>query len=194
MVLANLRTEGGAKWERLKKHLSVLGVASGLFGNVDIKRKGDKGSDPFQVMVAVDKLPFNLVDVGYGVSQLLPILVDCVLAQEGSTFLLQQPEVHLHPRAQAALGTFLGALVQSERKRFIIETHSDYLIDRIRMETRSGKSLRPEDVGILYFERDGAHVEISSISIDENGDLKNVPDGYRSFFLEESRRLITGES
>ena len=68
-------------------------------------------------------------------------------------FLLQQPEVHLHPSAQAALGS-LFCRVASPDRQLIVETHSDHLLDRVRMEVRDGESnLKPEDVSILYFER-----------------------------------------
>src|SRR5881396_1662040 len=76
---------------------------------------------------------FNLVDVGYGVSQALPILVDTLQRPAADeVFLLQQPEVHLHPRAQAELGSFFVSQA-GKKRRFVIETHSDYLVDRVRM-------------------------------------------------------------
>jgi predicted ATPase len=98
-----------------------------------------EGTTQLQVKIAGSGI--NLVDVGYGVSQVLPIIVDAIREPPRSTFLLQQPEVHLHPRAQAELGSFLGALAKQQQKRFIIETHSDYMIDRIRMDIRDGKHL-----------------------------------------------------
>lgn len=107
-------------------------------------------------------------------------------------FLLQQPEVHLHPRAQAELATLIGHLVKVDQKRFIVETHSDYLIDRVRMDVRDKKALNPEDVSILYFERGKSGVEIHSMGIDKGGNLQNVPPGYRKFFLDEERRFLGG--
>jgi predicted ATPase len=161
-----------------------------LFSSVEIRRVGRKESDPFQVQVNVSGQAFNLVDVGYGVSQVLPIIVDVLRGPVRSTFLLQQPEVHLHPRAQAALGSFLASLVSLQKKRLVVETHSDYLVDRVRMDVRDGRVLKPEQVLILYFERHPGHVEIQPIELDEHGNLREVPEGYRSFFLEEDRRLL----
>jgi predicted ATPase len=129
--------------------------------------------------------------VGYGVSQVLPIIVDAIREPPESTFLLQQPEVHLHPRAQAELGSFLATLAKQQQKRFIIETHSDYMIDRIRMDIRDGKHLKPGEAAILYFERTGP-AQIHTMEIDEFGNLVGVPPGYRQFFLEEERRLLGG--
>ena len=67
-------------------------------------------------------------------------------------FLLQQPEVHLHPTAQAALGSLFCEIAGWDRQ-IIVETHSDYIIDRVRMDVRDNKTdLKPADVSILYFE------------------------------------------
>jgi hypothetical protein len=190
LVLARASASDPAGWQRLQQAIDQFGSASGLFRSVGVRRLGDKESDPFQLTVKVAGRAFNLVDVGYGVSQALPMIVDCVREPEGGTFLLQQPEVHLHPRAQAELGSFLAVLAKEQRKRFVIETHSDYLVDRIRMDIRDRKFLKPDDVAILYFERDNGEVRIRPLEIDENGNLVNVPAGYRQFFLEEEKRSI----
>lgn len=190
IMLARTSAVDPAGWQRLQQAIDQFGTASGLFKSVGVRRLGDRESDPFQLTVKVSGRAFNLVDVGYGVSQALPMIVDCVREPEGSTFLLQQPEVHLHPRAQAELGSFLAVLAKEQRKRFVIETHSDYLVDRIRMDVRDHKFLKPEDVAILYFERNNGEVNIKVIEIDDHGNLVNVPAGYRQFFLEEEKRFI----
>lgn len=193
-VLANLAAGEEEAWKTVQESLRNFGEASGLLDALDVRRKGKKASDPFQIHVKIGGFPFNLIDVGYGVSQILPILVDSLLASPGSSFLLQQPEVHLHPRAQAELGTFLATLVRAARKRFIVETHSDYLIDRIRMDIRDRKTIAPEEVRILYFERDGNQVTIHPLTLDADGEFDDVPDGYRDFFLREQRRFLGGVS
>ena len=190
VTLARLSSEDVSAWRDLLKPLERFGKASGLFSGIEVRRVGRKESDPFQIQVNVAGQPFNLMDVGYGVSQILPIIVDLVRAPAGQTFLLQQPEVHLHPRAQAELGTFLASLVSAQKKRFLVETHSDHLVDRIRMDVRDKRGLKADQVLILYFERKAGQVEIHPIELDEHGNLRNVPDGYRSFFLEEDRRLL----
>jgi hypothetical protein len=193
MVLAGIRSRDKKSWQALRKALDNFGKASGLFGKVDVRRLGNNESDPFQLQVLIDGSVVNLVDVGYGVSQILPILVDCIRGDRKGTFLLQQPEVHLHPKAQAELGSFLGFLARDQEKRFLIETHSDYLVDRIRMDVRDRRNgLRPEDVSLLYFERQAGNVQIHQLVLDEFGNIKNAPPGYRSFFLEEERRFLGG--
>jgi hypothetical protein len=191
IVLARLKTSNATEWEDLKSELTEFGRECGLFKSVNVRSLG-KESDPFQVQITVNGSPTNLVDVGYGVSQVLPLLVDC-LEEANQLLLVQQPEVHLHPRAQAQLGSFFGYLAHKHEKRFIIETHSDYLVDRIRMDVCDGKrGLRPEDVSILYFERKDGAVLVHAMQIDEVGNLLGAPPGYRQFFLEEEIRFIGG--
>ena len=192
MILAKSFTSDPKKSEQLRSAIDAFGQASGLFTDIDIRRIGRKEGDPFQLQVKIAGSGINLVDVGYGVSQVLPIIVDAIREPPGSTFLLQQPEVHLHPRAQAELGSFLAALAKQQQKRFIVETHSDYLVDRIRMDIRDGKHLKPGDVAILYFERIGGAAQVHTMEIDDFGNLVDVPAGYRQFFLEEERRLLGG--
>ena len=192
MFLAKTISANPEGWQRLKTSLSDFGKASGLFNNVQIRRLGKKEGGPFQLRVKITGPARNLVDVGYGVSQVLPILVDCLKDKEGGIFLLQQPEVHLHPSAQAELGTFLGYLAKEYNKQFIIETHSDYLIDRIKMDVRDKKHLRPNDISIAYFELEKGGAKIYNINIDEHGNLKKVPPGYRKFFLKEETRFFEG--
>ncbi len=190
MVLARIFLEEPERRNRLLESLNSFGQASGLFNSVEVKRKGQKESDPFQIGIKTTGPVVNLVDVGYGVSQVLPIIVDAVQNPKNTTFLLQQPEVHLHPRAQAELGSFLATLAKQQNKRFIVETHSDYLIDRIRMDIRDKKYLTPDDVEILYFEKSRSGVDIHTLEFDESGNVLNAPPTYRQFFLDEERRML----
>ena len=73
----------------------------------------------------------------------------------------------------------------------MIETHSDYIIDRVRMDVRDGTTgLKPEDVSILYFEPGDLSVKIHSIRIDDAGNIKGAPEGYRQFFTDELTRSL----
>ncbi len=195
MYLADLFLQDRERWNSLKKRLESFGSASGLFDEISIRQLGERGSEPFQVQIRKfdgrqEGPPRNLIDVGYGVSQVLPVITELLIAQERKMFLLQQPEVHLHPSAQAALGS-LFCQVAAEGHQIVVETHSDYLLDRVRMEVRDGTAdLRPNDVSILYFERDNLDVKIHSIRMDEEGNISGAPDSYRSFFMEETVRSL----
>ena len=132
----------------------------------------------------------NLIDMGYGLSQALPVITELLREDAQFLFLLQQPEVHLHPRAQAALGS-LFCQIASAKRQLVIETHSDHLIDRVRMDIRDGKShLKPDDVSILWFERQDLDVKIHSLGIDQEGNIIDAPETYRDFFMKETARSL----
>ena len=174
-----------------RNQIEAFGKDSGLYSSIGIRKLGRLGSDPFQIEV---KHPSggrarNLVDVGYGVSQAIPIIADAVSTEPGSMLLIQQPEVHLHPRAQAAMGSFFANLAASGRNRLVVETHSDHLVDRVRMDVRDER-IKASDVVILYFDQGERGVDIHPIEVDARGHPVEVPPGYRSFFLEEDRRFF----
>lgn len=185
-----LRQAESTQGKKLLKALVRFGEESGLFKNIKVRELGRKESDPFQVQANVSGRPTNLTDVGYGVSQSLPVVIESVLAANNRRVLIQQPEVHLHPRAQAALGSFFVDLVRSDQKEFVIETHSDYVVDRIRQEIARGK-IESKDVVILYFQRSGARTKIHPLNLDKVGNIKATPSGYRDFFLREEINLLT---
>ena len=195
MYLAGLYFQDKHRWTKLKKALESIGKASGLFDEVVIKPLGGKESEPFQLQVrkfgARLKGPRrNLIDVGYGVSQVLPVISELLREDAPAMFLLQQPEVHLHPRAQAALGSLFCQITRHDRQ-LIVETHSDHLLDRVRMDVRDEEGqLRPDDVSILFFEHSDLDVRIHSLRLDERGNVLDAPDSYRGFFMEETRRSL----
>jgi len=190
VLLARLwQEEGNPQKALLVEALDDFGKKSGLFKQIGVKRLGKRPTDPFQILVTTAGPPANLPDVGYGVSQALPVVVQSVLANERRRLLLQQPEVHLHPRAQAALGSFLAKLVAMDKREFVIETHSDYLLDRIRLEVAQ-RNLRAKDVLILFFEKEGLETHVHQIRIDDDGNVTEAPESYRSFFLQEELTLF----
>lgn len=195
MYLADVLTRREREWTELKRRLQEFGKAAGLFDEISLKRLGQRDSEPFQIQIRKSgsklKGPLhNLIDVGYGVSQALLVITELLRPDAPPLFLLQQPEVHLHPSAQAALGGLFCQIASRERQ-IIVETHSDHLLDRVRMDVRDGfGELKPEDVSILFFERDGLDVHIHSLGIDGEGNVLNAPDSYRKFFMEETTRSL----
>lgn len=175
--------------ESLISALARFGAESGLFKNVAVRKLGNKPGAPFQLMVTVGGKPANLLDVGYGVSQAVPIVVQSILAAKERLLLLQQPEVHLHPKAQAALGSFFVDMVVDGEKHLVVETHSDYIVDRIRQEVAAGK-VKPDAVQLLFFEKQGIETTIHPITIDELGNVVDAPPSYREFFLREEMNLL----
>ena len=193
--LVNISRRDQKEWARLKDALEEFGRNSGLFDEIFIESLGKTEGSPFQLHVRKSggKLKGrrrNLIDMGYGVSQVLPVLTELLRADHASMFLLQQPEVHLHPTAQAALGSLFCQIAGWDRQ-ILVETHSDYILDRVRMDVRDKKTnLKPEDVSILYLEPDGLDVKIHSLELDDNGNIVKAPPGYGQFFMDEMRRSI----
>ena len=199
MQLMRIESTKKDEWKALKQRLVEFGKSSGLFQNIEIQTLGGSLGAPFQLKIKVRGPNSNIIDVGYGVSQILPILVRILdrdisrqrihKEQEMDFFLLQQPEVHLHPKAQAQLSSLLATSASQGNQSFIVETHSDYLIDRARIEIRKG-TIRPEDVSLIYLEPKGRVVNVHNISFDKTGNMTGVPTHYRKFFMKEYRRLM----
>ena len=188
-ILARMFREEKEEWENLRKDLVSFGKESQLFSDIAIRSFGKQSGDPFQLLIKARGPKANIMDVGYGVNQILPLLVDTIRSR-GRTFLLQQPEVHVHPKGQAALANLFAALTKSREHSFLIETHSDYIVDRMRVCVRKGE-IDARDVVILYFAPDKkGGVKIHPIELDEGGQIKNPPRGYRDFFIKEIDRVL----
>jgi len=189
MVLMNMSRKDEKGWTALKQNLVAFGESSGLFTDVHVRRLGKSMGDPFQLQIKVNGPRANVIDVGYGVNQLLPILVRLFNANADMSFLMQQPEVHLHPRGQAELSSLFAKLIKDRRHRFVIETHSDAMINRARIEIMT-KRIAPDDVSLIYLEAAGNSVNVHNIRFDEQANLLGAPSGYRHFFLNESDKLL----
>ncbi|MGA0558019.1 DUF3696 domain-containing protein [Larkinella sp. VNQ87] len=118
-----------------------------------------------------------VTDVGFGISQFLPIIVADLQLPDSSCLAVSQPEIHLHPKIQAAFGNYLVNQINRTKKQYIIETHSEYLLNRIRLLLVTGE-LKPEDVKVYYFENDGIKSVVHEIEFATNGAVKGAPDGF----------------
>lgn len=183
--------DDGKKAGSLKKSIEKFGKESGLFSRVEITKFSQSPASPFQLDIVLEKQALNISNVGYGVSQVLPVIAELILSKSESNFAIQQPEVHLHPRAQAALGDLLYELTMREKKHFIVETHSDFLIDRFRSKIKKSKSKNQPWSQIIFFNRKLGQNKSHIISISQTGELDdNQPKGYRDFFLKEDLKLL----
>ncbi|MCX6641165.1 MAG: AAA family ATPase [bacterium] len=172
------------------KALEKFGKESGLFKKVSVHEFSSEVNSPFELRVTLSDKPLRINSVGYGVSQGLPIIAELISREKNSWFAIQQPEVHLHPRAQAALGDLLYSLTVNENKNFIIETHSDFTIDRFRTNFRAGNHIAP-DSQVLFFERSNGGNLVTSIPILSNGEYSQVqPKSFREFFLHEQFKIL----
>ena len=189
-----LKDEGASR--ALKDALEGFGREAGLFDEISVRPSRAEAGRPTRIRIRkfgrrVKGPSRDLIDIGYGISQVLPTVAELMVNHAAPMFLLQQPEAHLHPRAQAALGSLFCRIAASDQQ-LVIETHSDHLLDRVRMDVRDGKAaLKPEDVSILFFEQGSdLNVRIHSLRLDGEGNILDAPASYRRFFMEETQRSL----
>ena len=168
------------------KWLKRLGIGYEL----RVKSVGAYSGDLFEVRLIDtrrrESVNVALPDVGFGISQLLPFIVQS-LVSEKQIISIEQPEVHVHPRLQADLGDLLAEAIKEPRQnQFIIETHSEHLILRLQRLVYE-KHIKPEDVSVIYISRGPEGAKSQRLQLDEEGDfIDEWPDG---FFPERLREL-----
>ena len=117
------------------------------------------------------------IHVGFGLTQVLPIVVAALSASEGDILLIENPEVHLHPVGQALMGQFL-ADVSRAGIQVIVETHSDHILNGIRRAVKVER-LQPEQVAIHFFRpRSAESPQVVSPQLDKHGNIDSWPDGF----------------
>jgi hypothetical protein len=141
----------------------------------------------------------NYADVGFGIGQALPVLVEGLRTPPGGTFLVQEPEIHLHPDAQLAMADFLVSLVRSGR-RVIAETHSEPLLLRVRHRIlgsngNGGLGIDRSQVSILHVAAnpDGSS-SAQAVTIDELGDLQRWPAGFMGETTQERMHILQAKA
>lgn len=133
----------------------------------------------------------NINDVGIGTSQLLPIIVESVISPANSTLIIEEPETHIHPNAQAMLADLFATCIKNDSKNFFIETHSMYLIQKIQILVSKG-IIDKKDVGIYYFSQDNIGTTIIDVELEDNGLFKeNFPKGFFDVAFELSKELMS---
>ena len=170
--------------EKLSEWCSRMGLA------LEIKLARFPGGH-FRILI-VDMhtgVTVNLPDVGVGTSQLLPILIQGLIAPAGATFLLEQPEIHLHPKAQADLADFF--IEVTERSvGVIVETHSEHLINRLQRRIAE-ESLDPASVALYYVSPSSDGSKIEPVQINEYGQIPTAPEGFFEEGFEETFAMLS---
>jgi len=187
-VLHQDRISKGELTERLNIWLKKLGLAEGLI----MKETIDPNLFSLEIMSPYTMTAANIINTGFGVSQILPAIVQSYLMPSNSTLILEQPEIHLHPKAQATLADLLISLTK-QGKRFIVETHSEHIILRLQRRVAEGK-IEPSQITIYYFDISKAGVTIRPIKIDSKGQLLDFPKGFMEEGLEEAYRMALASS
>jgi predicted ATPase len=168
--------------EAVQDWLAYMGVA----GSVETSDKGKLGHE-LKISPVGSNGMHDLTHVGVGVSQLLPILVQALLMQTGTVLILEQPELHLHPRVQSRLADFLVSLSLSGMQ-CIVETHSEYLINKLRcLSANAGDDSISKNSIIYFVEKENDASVYKPISINEYGVIANWPKG----FFDEAEALAS---
>ena len=154
--------------------LQYLGVA----GSVESRDRGKLGHE-LKIMLPNSDASHDLTHVGVGVSQVLPILVMCLLADTDSTLVFEQPELHLHPRVQTLLGDFFLSMALCN-KQCIVETHSEYFIDRLRFRiaAASPQNELNSQAKIYFVEKPAQESLFREVEINEYGAITDWPEGF----------------
>ena len=184
-----------SEFSKYSEILEKFGKESGLFDQIRVVKISKKmDASPFVVYINKNGKEFLISQMGIGVSQVIPIIIESVftlLSESDTVLLLQQPELHLHPIAQAALGEFFYEM-SIRGAKYVIETHSDFLIDRYRAKMREevdkAKFKRP--ISILYCQKkeDGNHYQ--EVEVNNDGELVDPPEDYKKFFIKETIRTM----
>jgi predicted ATPase len=135
----------------------------------------------------------NVADIGFGASQVLPLIVQALAARRGSLTVAEQPEIHLNPRLQGTLADLFVEMANTDH-RVVVETHSEHLVLRVRRLVASGE-IDHEKVAMYFVEKDAAGVShIRSIPVKPNGSTEDWPHGFFEETLKESLALAAAQS
>lgn len=179
---------------RLRNRISKWLHKSGLASELDLDRVGQ---DPpaYSLLFRIGETQANFADVGYGLSQVLPVLVQGLRTPQGAMFVCQQPEIHLHPDAQVALADFFFSLVAEKRSVFV-ETHSEHLVLGVRRilaeeSTKSDPQFTRDDVSLLYVDdTNPAGAKVLPLELDDQMNVTNWPHGFMDEDSVERMRIM----
>lgn len=157
------------------------------------------GSNLYQTQVTANasKAPTNLTDVGFGVSQVLPVLVLLYYVPEGSVVLLEQPEIHLHPAVQSRLADLFLCVAKHRDLQIVVESHSQHLLQRLQRrvaeqqvhvpgrEAYSAFKVSSDDVRLYFSSVSRGVGELLDLELNHWGEIKNWPDGFFGDEMEE---------
>ena len=153
-----------------------------------LQRTGTRENRNYEVQIqkSSDSAKVTLSDMGYGLSQFLPVLVHCYYAPEKSTLILEQPGMHLHPKVQSQLADLLIEVITERNLHILIESHSEHLLNRLQRRVAEEKIAA--DQTTLYFCRNDEGVStIERLQMDELGNITNWPE---NFFGDEMGDLF----
>jgi AAA15 family ATPase/GTPase len=186
-VIDRFQKQEPDKLVQLQSHLQKLGLTD----TIQTQRLNET-----QLELRVGRVPgnstdtVNIADVGFGVSQVLPVVVALLVAQPGQLVYIEQPEIHLHPRAQVALAEIFAEAI-NRGVQVIVETHSELFLLGIQTLVAENQ-IAPADIQLHWFSRstDGSST-VTTAELDETGAFGDWPEDFGSTALDLSNRYLS---
>jgi len=162
-----------------------------LISSFDVERISED-ADIYRVLVrrSATSTPVLLTDVGFGVSQILPVLVLLAYVPAGSTVLLEQPEIHLHPAVQAGLADVILEAAQIRGVQVLVESHSEHLLKRLQRRVAEERA-KAENIALYFCDHDGTASTIERLALNLLGEIDNWPTNFFGDPLGETGAIVT---
>jgi predicted ATPase len=189
----NRKKEGkGGRKEPFAEFIAAWLVNLGIISRFIVKSVAP-GRKEYEVLIKTDmKAPeVKISDVGFGISQVLPALVQAFYCPPNSTVWMEQPEIHLHPRVQAELADVFISAIQTRENgsprntQLIVESHSEHFLNRLQRRVAE-ETISKDDVAIYFAKRAGGKTELEPLRLNQYGDIENWPE---DFFGDEMADL-----
>jgi len=185
-----INKDKSVEYEQKKGHLSdaikfwmceVFGVAKNIYS--------EKKDDTYRIFLETENgLKVNIKHVGYGISQLLPIIVEGLIMPKNGTLIIEQPEIHLHPKIQSQLFDFLYSLIL-QGKKVIVETHSSHFITRMRRRVAESQDKIYKKINLTFIEND----IFRTIKLDDFGSMEYFPKDFIEQDTEELKAIVEAQ-
>ncbi|RZK05979.1 MAG: DUF3696 domain-containing protein [Flavobacterium sp.] len=178
-------------WERKNpskfKELQDIMKSLKLLNSIELHRI-EGGRYEVLVSTTANGTKNSIIDVGFGVSQFLPIIVADLQLTANSTLFVAEPEIHLHPNVQAEFGDYLVKQINTNNKNYVIETHSEYFLNRVRLAIVKG-DLKEENLSVYYLENSGSDVKAHNLKFNKSGGIDNAPDGFFETYMMDLKEI-----
>ena len=172
----NLKTSHEAEEVPIEQRVSHWLQEMGLAHSFSLDWTGRKNYE-VRIQKTSSSPPVTLADMGYGLTQFLPGLVLCYYAPAGSTLILEQPGIHLHPKVQSQLADLLIEVVTERKLQILVESHSEHLLTRLQLGIAEEK-ISTNDTALYFCENENGVSNIKPLEIDELGNIKSWPKNF----------------